>query len=726
MTGRRLGLICAVAVSASLALPVSMSPAVSASIPGNDAAVAPGAPGAAAVWTEGDKHGFGTSTTTQSKVWYTLGQGQLTEVYYPQLDTPSVRNLELIVSDGRTFAEREEDATVHTVSLVDPMALIYRQVNTAKSGRYRITKTYVTDPQRATLLVDISFESLDHHPYQVYVYYDPSLTNNGMDDSGVTSGNALVASDGATASALIAQPDFSETSNGYLGTSDGWTDLQQHHAMRWHYSSAPNGNVVQTGRTALNGLGNTQVRLALGFGGRADQALGSAQASLATGFTAASQSYVTGWHSYLSSLPPPPASARGYTELYDVSLMVLKASEDKTWRGGFIAAPAMPWVWGQGLEQPVSGAYHLVWARDEYEMATSLLAAGDRAAAQRALDYLFNIQQKTDGSFPQNSLLDGTPHWGGLQLDEVADPIILAWQLGRSDAPTYAHVKRAAGFIVANGPQTPGERWENQSGWSPATIAAEIAGLVCAADIARHNGDAASATSWDAVADSWQAQVEKWTVTTNGPLAHHPYYIRLSKDGNANNATTYSVGDGGPSAIDQRAVVDPSFLELVRLGVKPALDPLVVESLPVIDQQLEVMTPEGPLWHRYNYDGYGETRSGGNWDVSQPDTFGTIGRVWPIFAGERGEYTLAAGRDARSFLTTIAGAANDGELIPEQVWDKNPPAGQPGFVTGQGTFSATPLAWSHAQFIRLAWSIDAGRPVEQPSVVACRYTGHCA
>jgi glucoamylase len=723
MSGRRLAFICAVAVLTALSLPASLGSAVSASSPSADAALAPGAPGAAAAWTAADKHGFGTSTTTQSKVWYTLGHGQLTEVYYPQIDTPSVRNLELIVTDGRTFAEREQDSTNQSVSLVDSRALVYRQVDTAKSGRYRITKTYVTDPNRASLLVDISFQSLDHQPYQVYVYYDPSLTNNGMDDSGVTSGKALVAYDAATASALIANPGFSETSNGYLGTSDGWTDLEQHDAMRWHYSSAPNGNVVQTGRTQLNGLGNTQLSLALGFGGDADQALGHAQASLASGFAAVSQSYASGWHSYLRSLPPPPASARGYTELYDVSLMVLKASEDKTWLGGFIAAPAMPWVFGTYAQSDV---YHLVWARDEYEMATALLAAGDRAAAQRALDYLFNVQQKTDGSFPQNSRLNGTPVWGGLQMDEVADPIILAWQLGRFDAPTYAHVKRAANFIVGNGPQTPGERWENQSGWSPATIAAEIAGLVCAADIARHNGDTASATSWDAVADSWQSQIEAWTVTTNGPLAPHPYYIRLSKDANANNGTTYSIGDGGPSAIDQRAVVDPSFLELVRLGVKRADDPNILHTLPVVDQQLEVTTPEGPLWHRYNFDGYGPTRTGGNFGGAPPDSLIDIGRIWPIFAGERGEYTVAAGGNAQSYLATMAGAANDGELIPEQVWDNNPPAGQPGIVTGQGASSATPLAWSHAQFIRLAWSIDAGRPVEQPSVVACRYTGNCA
>ena len=132
------------------------------------------------------------------------------------------------------------------------------------------------------------------------------------------------------------------------------------------------------------------------------------------------------------------------------------------------------------------------------------------------------------------------------------------------------------------------------------------------------------------------------------------------------------------------------------------------------------------LWHRYNFDGYGPTRAEGNFDGAPPDSLLDIGRIWPIFAGERGEYTLAAGGNAQSYLATMAGAANDGELIPEQVWDNNPPAGQPGIVTGQGASSATPLAWSHAQFIRLAWSIDAGRPVDQPSVVACRYTGTCA
>jgi glucoamylase len=413
--------------------------------------------------------------------------------------------------------------------------------------------------------------------------------------------------------------------------------------------------------------------------------------------------------------------------------MTLAAHEDKTYRGGYIASPTMPWVWGQGLENP-SGAYHLVWSRDLYQIATALLAAGDGAGANRAVDYLFLRQQKPDGSFPQNSTVDGTPHWGNLQLDEVALPIVLAWQLGRTDAGLYVnHIKKAADFLVGfpGAPSSPQERWENQSGYSPATIAAEIAGLVCAADIARHNGDAASADRYERTADDWRAHVAGWTVTDSGPYEPRPYYLRLTKDGDPNAGTTYNIGDSGP-IVDQRKVVDPSFLELVRLGVEAPDDAAIRNTIAVVDQQLGSGVPDGRVfWHRFNWDGYGEKKDGSNWDIGFPPNPTedwannvTIGRNWPIFGGERGEYELLAGQpaSAQTRLTQMAAAANDGEMLPEQVWAPDfPPAGQPGFPIGEGTFSATPLAWSHAQFVRLAWSLDAGRPVEQPSIVAQRY-----
>jgi len=710
------------------------------------------APGDKAVWTPADKDGFGTSTTTASKVWYTLNKGELTEVYYPNLGTPSVRDLQFIVSDGETFADLETDATTHEVQLVDGRALEYRQIDTDIEKKYRITKTYVTDPARSTLLVDVTFESLTGQPYQLYALYDPSLSNGGDNDTATSQNGQLLASDGKVASALVSAPGFGQTSSGYKGTSsDGWIDLSSPNSSSPIYSldssydsaSSP-GNVVQIGKTTLTGLSGSQdLTLALGFEGTTSGALNAAQGSLGTGFDKAQTDYVGGWHKYFSSLKKPdPASVGASGTLlhttYDVSVMTLAAHEDKTYRGAYVASPTMPWVWG-GVgahgnslldsrgEDETSGAYHLVWSRDLYQIATALLAAGDKAGAKRALTYLFNRQQKPDGSFPQNSTVDGAEHWNNVQLDEVAFPLVLAWQLGQTNGKTYRdHVKKAADYIVANGPQTPQERWENQGGYSPATIAAEIAGLVCAADIARANGDQATADQYLKTADNWQAKVNSWTATRNGPYSPRPYYLRLTKDGNPNSGTTYNIGDSGPNDVDQRTIVDPSYLELVRLGVKRWDDPIVRNTVSVVDTQLGAGTPNGTFWHRYNFDGYGETQTGDPWDIGfDPGSQATIGRIWPIFAGERGEYELLAGDSASSRLQSIADSGNEGYMLPEQVWDENPPSGDSGFPKGEGTFSATPLAWTHAQFVRLAWSIQDDRPVEQPQIVACRYTGNC-
>jgi glucoamylase len=497
--------------------------------------------------------------------------------------------------------------------------------------------------------------------------------------------------------------------------------------MDWNYTSAPDGNVVQTAAMPLTGKpGSQNATIALGFGASASAAMASANASLVRGFGAVERAYQSGWHRYLAG-HPRPWSVAGHEELYDVSLMVLGASEDKTYRGAFIASPTMAWVWGQ--IPGYNGPYHLVWSRDLYEMATAEIAAGYRAAAGRALAYLWTRQQEPNGCFPQNSNVDGTPVWTGLQLDEVADPILLAWQLGNTDADTWSHVERAGGCILANGPVTQ-ERWENEIGHSPASIGAEIASLVCAAQIAQDNGDGAAAAQYRATADDWRSQLDHWTVTTNGPRSPSPYFLRLTVDGDANAGTTYTISDGGPT-VDQRTVVDPSFLELVRLGVLRADNPAILSTLPVVDRELGLDTPNGEFWHRYNHDGYGESLTGrpfGNNDG--------VGRLWPIFAGERGEYELAAGElsgnvaaaraAAMKRLDAMANTANDGLMLPEQVWDDNPPAGTDGRLPGTGTGSATPLGWTHAQFIRLAWSIDAGRPVEQPNLVSCRYGGPCS
>lgn len=308
----------------------------------------------------------------------------------------------------------------------------------------------------------------------------------------------------------------------------------------------------------------------------------------------------------------------------------------------------MPWAWGTGLETP-SGAYHLVWARDSYEIATALIADGDRAAALRALEYFFHHQQEANGSFPANSALAGKPVFTALELDEVADPILLDYQLGRSDAADWSHVRRAANFLVSyradghRAPWSPEERWENQSGYSPATIAAEIAGLVCAAHIASANGRGALARRYLSVADRWQRKVESWTVTTNGPYSPRPYFLRLSKDGNPDAATSYAIGDSGPT-VDQRRVVDPSFLELVRLGVEPAANPAVRNTLAVVNAQLGVQTRRASCGTATATMATARPAPAVRGGPNPAGTFVTRGRLRVLLAGERGEYDLLAGQ----------------------------------------------------------------------------------
>ncbi|HEX2312608.1 MAG TPA: glycoside hydrolase family 15 protein [Thermomonospora sp.] len=694
---------------------------------------APGAPGQNPTWAPANKDGYGTSKTLDSKVWFTLQNGAVSEIYYPDLGTPSVRDMKFAVTDGSTFADLETDGATHSTTLTDARSLTYKVVNTAKNGRWRLTKTYVTDPDRPTVLLNVDFESLTGQPLKLYTIYNPRLSNSGSyssDDHGRTDGDALVAEDGKNGSALVSAPAFAETTSGYFGSSsDGWNDLKNDFDLDGHYDANSNGNVVQTGRLNVTGLGSSRTAtIALGFGRDAGSALTTARASLTAGFADRAAEYADGWHDYVATLKPPPASLKTDREkaVYNSSIMILAAHEDKTYRGAFVASPTMPWAWGTNpnLENP-SGAYHLVWARDTAGKAGGLLTAGDPAAADRALTYLFKRQQKSDGSFPQNSKLDGTEHWTNTQMDEVAAPIILAWTAGRKDADTWSHVRRAADYIVANGPITKQERWENQGGYSPATIAMEIAGLVTAADIAQANGDTAARTRYLATADDWQSKLKSWTVTTTGPHSDKPYFLRITKDGKPNNGTTYDVGDSGPNNADQRAVVDPSFLETVRLGVLPPNDPDILSTIPVVDQQLSDMTPSGRHWHRYNWDGYGEQDNGGEWNFGFPQGSQTTkGRLWPLFAGERGEYEISAGRpgDAAQRLTDMAATSTQAGLLPEQVWDNRAPAGGGGHVAGRPTFSATPLGWAHGQYVRLAWSIQQNRHLGTPSIVACRYT----
>jgi len=634
-------------------------------------------------WATAAKNGFGTSTTLSSKVWFTLAEGVMTEVFYPTLDLPNVQTLQVYVDNGGQ-TETEIKDTTHRLEIPNPAALTFRQINTAKSGAYTITKTYITDPRHNTVLIDIDFDS--RGDLTAYVSYDPSLNNSGWHDVSGFVPDALLATDKNVSSALMSSCGITALSSG--------TD------------SNPPANLVQVIK-----LDQKRCTVVLAFGETTAQAVNAGRASLARGFAAIKSEYEIGWQNYVATLP----RIANHQRQFNMAAMVLRGLEDKTYRGAVIASPSTPWGGGPNANEPNTTGYHAVWARDLYHVATALDGMGDRAGANRLLDYLLNVQQEANGVFPQNSWVHGSPIGRALQLDQMAWPLILAYQLQRYDRKSwFDHLKPAADVILRHGPRTNQDRWEEKSGYSPATIAAEIAGLVCAADIATYNGDKAIARKYLETADNWAQNVEKWTVTKEGNAAG--YYLRITENDDPNDGAKMEINSSS-LVVDERKIVDAGFLELVRLGIKSPRDPLIVESLKLIDQLIKVKTPVGDAWYRYNHDAYGETSDGGNYDARNG-----IGRLWTLLTGERGEYELAAGdiAAARRRLDTMAAFANDGLMIPEQVWDRKE-SPTPSLRFGAGTGSATPLAWSMAQFIRLAMSIERGRNIETPRVVWERY-----
>ena len=688
-------------------------------------AAAPGAPGAKTAWVAADKEGFGTASTRGSRVWHTLHGGALSEVYFPDLGTPSVRSLEFVVSDGKTFTDPESEAR-HRVALADDRSLTYRQVTGSRAHGWTIKKTWVTDPARNTLLARVRFEAHGDRRLKLYVLYDPALANSGNDDRGRSRGAALLASDGKAASALVTAPALRATSSGFLGVSDGWTDLRTDHTLDWRYEEASSGNVVQAGLTSLTGRsGRRDLTLALGFGG-ADRRR-PLRARLAR------RRFPPGGRAVRRRLARVPGRAPQAARKRAAPPDPLRGVGDGAGRAR-----------GQGLPRRLGGlAQHAVGLgrrRDGEPLRPVPPGLGARPLSR---GHGADRRRRPPGGAPLAALPVRAP----AEARRLVPAELRGGRHAALGEPPARRGRPAAGARMAAARVRPGHlaRAREARGRLPpghragiaagalgeperllaSTIAAEVAGLVAAADIARRNGDAASAGRYLATADDWRERVDDWTLTTNGPLSARPYYLRVTKDGLPNAGTTYAIGDSGPSKVDQRRVVDPSFLELVRLGVKPAKDPAIVSTLPVVDRELRVDTPGGSYWHRFSLDGYGETETGEPWEIGVDDTFQTFGRAWPLLAGERGEYELAAGRRAGRYLRAVAAAANEGYMLPEQVWDERAPSGTPGFEPGDGTLSATPLAWSHAQLIRLAWSIDARRPVETPAIVACRYVRDC-
>ena len=728
-------------------------------------------PGALSHFDLARKDCLGTSRTTSSKVWFTVAGGVLSDVYYPTIDNTNVETVQYIVTDGSTFTDLQARDMVSTATALDRSGMSCRVTSTARSGKYSIITDYVTDPDRATLLMSTRLvtskkSSHDSSPLKLYVRFDPTVNGNGGGgpgnggaDSAVTdtsTGHPIpVAYDTNTATNAAnrdyAQPvfaaldgPFTTVTSGFAGAaSDGLTQLDFSHSLTADNESADSGNIVQVAEVKRSSHHDGDaVTFALGFGATQAAAVATAETSLHGDFKHIRKDYEKGWQRYDDKLNPPPRTLPGISrartselrDAYYLSINVVKAAEDKTFPGAIVAGLSSPWGQAVSAGDPNNtyfGSYREVFSRDLYEAWTGLMAAGDRQTARDATLFLFEHQQQPDGSMRRNSLVNGktAPDSFGTQLDEVAYPILMAHQLGLTDATLYEqHIKPAANFVVARGPSFGSERWEEQSGFSPSTIAAEIAGLLAAADIADINGDAESARLWRAVADDYQRSIKGWTVTTNGSQSLDPYFIRLSKTGDPDAALTYNVGNGGPT-LDQRDVIDAGFLELSRLGMFAAADPDFANSLGVVDATIKSDTDSGPGWHRYNGDGYGDGVTGSPWAPSGRGT----GHLWPALTAERAEQSLQTGDPATAaqLLDAMAQFSSGVGLIAEQSWEQpdlgaspfgtDPTMASIGFENGKPAGSASPLVWSAGSFVRLAADLRAGRLVDQPANTVERY-----
>jgi glucoamylase len=683
---------------------------------------AAGGPGIPPTWTSSAKDMVGCALGT-SRLWFTLGFGIVNEVYYPRVDIPQIRDLGFIIADGEGFWAEVKRVAKYELRLFAPGIPVVEVVH--EHERYRLRLRIAPDPERDVLAIECRLEG--EAKMRPYVLIAPHLGATGHGNIATVARfhnrRVLLAEQGPFGLAVAAAGDqqqdvIARASAGYVGFSDGWQDFAKNGAMTAEYASAGPGNVALIAELPKKAV------LALGFGSGSTAAATLAITSLLQPFESLARQAMAPWQEWQaerarrSSLPldiPSPVQ-----DGFLASTVVLRSHLDKTYPGALVASLSIPW----GNTGDERGGYHLVWPRDLVESAGALLALGAEEEARDTLRYLIATQLE-DGHWYQNQWLGGTPYWRGVQLDEAAFPVLLAAALAEREAlggiAVVDMVTRALGFIARTGPCSQQDRWEENAGVNPFTMAVIIAALVAGAPLL-----APPASDWAReLADFWNSKIEAWTAAQDTPLAARlgvkGYYIRVSPPpilddpGTLRNVIPIR-NCPGDVVIPAEEEVGTEFLQLVRFGLRRPDDPLILDSVKVADALLKTETPSGPVWYRYNGDGYGEHDDGRAYDGSGR------GRGWPLLTGERGHYELVAGRDPMPYLEAMAAMASPGGMIPEQVWDA-PAIPRRFLFPGRPSGSAMPLVWAHAEFIKLLFSRHLGHPCDRPRAVWERYRG---
>mgnify|MGYP002716997401 CR=1 FL=1 len=765
--------------------------------------IAPGAPGAAPVWAYAGKTGIGTSYETYtnggysdsgssgtiSKVWFSIAQGVLTETMHGLIHEAQLKELQFFIKTSDSLDEEKKDTTSTTSYLKTdaqgrPLSLAYKIVNKDKDEKYEIEKHIFTDPDSQSLMMRVVVRALTDD-VTAYAYVNPSIANTGSNDKVHSGKDVWTATDGHHSMSLKTSAQVVQSTVGFEGVSDGLKDLTTNGTLTNIYTSTgvTAGNVAFTLQLPEVKKGESaQWDFVLGFGKNEAESIAAADKTLISGYDKVLAHYngegdAIGWQDFLQKLPALEklsATATDGGKLLYTSAMVLKAQEDKTHAGAFIASLSNPWGDTKSAEQSATG-YKAVWPRDFYQVAMAMLALGDTESPRIAFEYLQQVQANekiagysgVPGWFLQKTHVDGEPEWVGVQLDQTGMPLMLGWRLWKDGILSDAEIsewykkmlKPAADFLVDGGavkimwndrtitpPYTQQERWEEQQGYSPSTTAAIIAGLVSAGDIATQAGDKESAAKYFAAADKYSSTLESLTYTTKGSLTgelgNGNYYLRINANEDPNDHS--ALGTSNAQVInDESQVIDGGFLELVRYGVRAATDKHILETIPEYDNQqlpdllrtkYEFTFPgvEGkfPGWRRYGIDGYGEDLSNGFGYVEANNSSQGRGRVWPFFTGERGHYELQLAKannslDMEKLRNTYVKAmelfANEGMMLPEQVWDGVGNNDAYNYPMGGGTNAATPLAWTHAEYVKLLRSYSDGKVWDRNASTEARY-----
>ena len=674
-----------------------------------------GEPGAKPHWASGAKTIVGTAVRPESRIWYTIDNGTLSEIYHPDVDQANTRSVRFVVTREDGFTSDEKWDAEHKVEWIRPGAPACLIESRCKKGAYRLTKEIVPDPLRDTVLVRGHFQPGEHKELRLYLVVDAHIGDCGANNeawAGEYKGLPMVfAKRASICFAVACSPSAKQSSVGYVGESGGFSVLCRGEQLP-DANYAPNGNVAMTIEIDYSDDGDFVVALACG----ADSAEAGqqARAGLLQDFATARDLFLRQWCDRQAQFRDMSDLSGHELDMYRVSTAVLETHQSKRFCGGFVASLSVPWGFARG--DKYIGGYHVVWPRDMVEIAMGKLASGDAQSARSALFYLA-CTQNADGGWSQNMWLDGTPHWEGIQMDAIALPMLLADKMRRENAldgyRPQPMVDNAVRFLLRHGPVTQQDRWETTPGYSPNTMAAEVAALLAAADFADLEGKHNHAQFLRETADAWNDAIDELTYVEDTPLAQRHgvrgYYMRMAPPRRIEareighlRIRTPNVPSGPKSrrAID---ILSPGALSLVRMGLRAPDDPRIVDTVKLLDATLLVETKTGPGWKRSTDDGYGEKADGRPFDKRG------IGRCWPLLTGERAHYELAAGRReaALELLKTIARQTSECGMIPEQIWDAGD-IPEHNLFNGHPTGSGMPLAWAHAEYIKLLRSLHEG------------------